>query len=453
VRAELPIYIQNGAALTPEVKARLLASMDAGRLVVLCGAGLSMAPPSNLPSARRVAEMCFDAYKVRVDPDIDPALREDLETLAEHFAGLNTLKTQFIGNLVPWREFERQPNPGHAAIADFLITKAVVAVLSSNYDKLIERRAWDYGADFRASLDGDEATECAHAQAPLLKFHGCSHRDRGSTVWALSQLHDPVIASRIDKSKVWMAANLRQKDLLVVGFWSDWDYLNRIVGDAVQSLEPLSVTVIDPSEAADLQRKAPDLWAVAHQPHVTFTHVPESGADALDELRRGFSENYLRQVLAAGRAAFEATTGAACDPAWLNVTGLESESLYDWRRDAEGVPVGRPATANRPRNGEALGLFHLLLRRAGAMQQPQGYTLGGRLIRVINGAECILSSLSARFIEAPVISSPDVFVAVGAIDAGLPAHVVRPGTPGSVVRPAAGGEWFTFERAQAELGV
>jgi len=427
--------------------------MDASRLVVLCGAGLSMAPPSNLPSARRVAEMCFDAYQVRVDPHINPALRQNLEALAEYFAGLNTLKAQFIENLVPWSDFERIPNPGHAAIADFLIIRAAAAGLSSNYDKLIERRAWDYGADFRGSLDGDEATACAHAQAPLLKFHGCSHRDRGSTVWAPSQLHDPIIAGRIDRSKIWMAANLRQKDLLVVGFWSDWDYLNQIVGSSLQGLNPLSVTVIDLSGTADLEQKAPDLWLLAHQPHVTFTHVQESGADALDELRRAFSENYLRQVLAAGRAVFEAATGVGCDPAWLNVSGLDSESLYDWRRDAEGVPAGRPAMTNRPRNGEALGYFHLLLRRAGAAQNAQGYTLNGRRIRVINGAGVILSSVAARFVEAPALYSVDVFVAVGAVDLGLPAHVVRPGTPGSVMRPAAGGEWFTFEQAKAELGV
>ena len=249
-----------------------------------------------------------------------------------------------------------------------------------------------------------------------------------------------------------MAANLRQKDLLVVGFWSDWDYLNQIIGGALDGLDPLSLTVIDLSGAADLEQKAPDLWLLAHQPHVVFTHVQESGADALDELRRAFSENYLRQVLAAGRAAFEAATGAACDPTWLYVAGLDSESLYDWRRDAEGVPAGRPAMTNRPRNGEALGYFHLLLRRAGAAQNAYGYTLNGRRIRVINGAGLILSSVAANFVEAPALSSADVFAAVGAVDLGLPANVVRPGTPGSVMRPAAGGEWFTFEQAQAELG-
>jgi hypothetical protein len=144
--------------LSPELKARLLASMNAGRLVVVCGAGLSMAPPSSLPSARRVAELCFDKYRLTADPHCDLALRTDLAALAEHFAALHTLKTVFIDRLVPWASFVRPSNAGHAAIADFLTTRAAVAGLSSNYDTLIERRAWDYGFDFRGSLDGDEAS-------------------------------------------------------------------------------------------------------------------------------------------------------------------------------------------------------------------------------------------------------------------------------------------------------
>jgi hypothetical protein len=209
---------------------------------------------------------------------------------------------------------------------------------------LIERRAWDYGADFQGSLDGDEATVRANTQGPLLKFHGCAYRDRLSTVWAPSQLADQTIAKRIARSKIWMAANLRQKDLLVVGFWSDWEYLNQVIGSSFEDLAPLSVTVIDLSGADQLEQKAPDLWALAHEPHVTFTHVHESGADVLDEVRRAFSTNYLRKIFAVGRDAFEEATGVACDPAWLDVAEFDSEALYGWRRDAEGVlQAGRPA--------------------------------------------------------------------------------------------------------------
>ncbi len=239
----------------------------------------------------------------------------------------------------------------------------------------------------------------------------------------------------------------------MVGFWSDWDYLNQVLGDAAQGLDPLSVTVIDPSPTAALQTKAPGLWALAHQPHVTFSHIRESGADALDELRRAFSESYARQVLAAGRGLFMAKTGVPCDPAWLAVAGIDGEALYDWRRDAEGVPSGKPAMAKSPQHVDLLGYFHLLLRRAGAVQQPRGYTLAGQSIRVVNGAGSDLSTVAKRFIEAPAAPSADVFVAAGSIDLGLPSHLVRPGTAGSVVRPGAGGKWLTIEQAQVELNV
>jgi len=334
-----------------------------------------------------------------------------------------------------------------------LITRAAVAGISSNYDILIERRAWDYGAAFRGSLDGDEANVDAAKQAPLLKFHGCAQRDPVSTVWAPSQLGNPIIAARIERSKTWMAANLRQKDLLVVGFWSDWEYLNAVIGGALIDVQPLSVTVVDLSPTNVLEEKAPQLWQIANADNVHFEHVRESGADVLDQLRKAFSRNYLRQVLAAGRAVFEATTGVPCDPDWLQLADFDSETLYGLRRDAEGVSATKPATRLRPGNVEALGYFHLLLRQAGATQLPHGYGLNGRSIRVVNGAEAILGSLKSKFVEPPVAITSDIVVAVGATDIGLPGNVVRGGRTGDLIRPAAAGEWFDLNGARAELNI
>lgn len=427
--------------------------MNAGRLLVVCGAGLSMAPPSSIPSAWAVAERCFEKYCLESDPNCNPALRNDLEALAEHFAQLNTLQSIFIDHLVPWNSFVRPPNTGHAAIADFLITRAAVAGISSNYDSLIERCAWDYGFDFRGSLDGDEATADSVHQAPLLKFHGCSLRDRSATVWAPSQLNDPTISARIKRSKVWMAANLRQKDLLVVGFWSDWEYLNAVIGEALSDVQPLSVTVIDPSPTDVLELKAPQLWKIANAQYVAFEHVQESGSEALDELRRAFSSNYLRQVLEAGRAVFEQTTGNQCDPAWLNVENFDSEALYGLRRDAEGISSAEPARRLRPNNTESLGFFHLLLRQAGAAQRPSGYEFNGRSIRVINGAQAFLETLRGRFIESPSVMQSDIVVAVGAVSLGVPGNVIRNGRPGDVIRPSPAGEWYDLPGARAELGI
>lgn len=114
--------------------------------------------------------------------------------------------------------------------------------------------------------------------------------------------------------------------------------------------------------------------------------MQESGAEALVELRKAFSQNYLSKVLAAGKAAFEASTGVACDPAWLEPPDFDNETLYNLRRDAEGVPAGQPASRSKPSQCEIFGVFHLLLRQAGAAPAPLGYDLAGRSIRVVNGA-------------------------------------------------------------------
>ena len=407
-----------------------------------------MAAPSGLPSAQSVAEKCFDKYRLESDPNCDVALRSDLEALADHFVGSNSLESVFMGSLVPWSDFIRPFNAGHAAIADFLITRAAIAGISSNYDTLVERSAWEYGADFLASLDGDEASVRQWHHGPLLKVHGCATRDRTATLWARSQLVDPIITERIEKSTTWMGANLRQKDLLIVGFWSDWEYLNTILGSAMTNVAPVSVTVIDPSPLDILQEKAPEIWQIAHGQNVIFEHVQESGCDALDEIRQAFSMNYLRQVLDAGRNIFELNTGKQCNANWLSIEIAGSENLYGWRRDAEGVSACKPATRIQPGETETLGFFHLLLRRAGAVQVPSGYQLNGRTVRVINGAGKFLTSLRSEFAEPPAAVIADVVVAVGATDLLVPANVVREGRVGDTVRPRAAGTWLVEDDAK-----
>jgi hypothetical protein len=438
--------------MDPDDKARLLASMHAGRLIILCGAGLSMAAPSGLPSAAAVAEKCFQEYRLAVDPGIDTKYRNSLENFAEYFAGRGELKSIFIHALVPWDDFTRPPNAGHGAVADFLLTRAAQAGLSTNYDNLIERRAWDYGADFRGSLDGGEANTDSAKHSPLLKFHGCIS-DKPNTVWAPSQLGDLVISQRLALSKTWMAAHLKKRDLLVVGFWSDWEYLNHLIGEAVEDIDPVSVTVVDPSPLANLQAKAPELWGMSHAGNVQFRHVQESGAAVLNELRVAFSQRWLDQVLAIGASAFTATTGAACPPALLSTTETDSELLYDWRRDAEGCPNGKAARKRVPEHCDAVGMVHLLIRAAGGLVEGPFYRLNGRTVRVINAANKVLSKVRDQFVAAPAGQKAEIVIAVGAYDVPVPGNFVREGKPGSLIRPAAGGAWFDTGGGRGELGI
>ena len=185
-----------------------------------------MAKPSSLPSAKRVGELCYDAYRTKISPTCDASLRGDLEAFAEYFVALGQLESYFLDTLVPWSDFRnRAPNVGHGAVVDFLLTRAAAGVLTTNDDDLIESAGRSCGAVVNAALDGNEAEACssrATGPSPLLKFHGCAVRDPKATVWTPSQLDKEPIAGRLARSKQWMTARLLQKDLLVLGFWTDW---------------------------------------------------------------------------------------------------------------------------------------------------------------------------------------------------------------------------------------
>jgi|SRR4030095_12384533 hypothetical protein len=108
---------------------RLLGSIEANRLVLLCGAGLSIPPPSDLMSAVRVSQACYDKYQpIKTLP---VGMRDNIEQLAGHFYATGEFETVFLGTLVPWNDLVGEPNPGHDAVADFLICKAAVATLSA----------------------------------------------------------------------------------------------------------------------------------------------------------------------------------------------------------------------------------------------------------------------------------------------------------------------------------
>ncbi len=78
------------------VAEELVQSILADRLVVFCGAGLSMAKPSLLPSAVALARLCYDAYEPLAPPEFEPGLRDDLTGLVEYFVTRKSLQTCFL---------------------------------------------------------------------------------------------------------------------------------------------------------------------------------------------------------------------------------------------------------------------------------------------------------------------------------------------------------------------
>jgi hypothetical protein len=362
----------------------LLTAMRGESLIALVGAGLSMAPPSNLPNAKTIANVCFD--KRQPLEALAPALRDDIEGLAGHFYENHTFKEVFLDQLVPWNELVGKPNPGHDAIGDFLVAKALRAALSSNFDPLIERWAQDHKVALRGALDGHEAVSFSNVSNPLIKFHGCWHREPEHTVWSPKQLGDAPIAQRIASFSNWVNLNLPNRHLLVTGFWSDWEYLGEILIAALTHKSALSVTVVDPSPTTSLQTKAPALWAVLNSLSVRFLHVPMSGADFLDELRVSFSRAWARAFYGLAIGPLAAVGQVPPNPP--DSDSMNRTELYCLRRDAEGCSYDRAAQESWP--GPTMGqtaTFRSKAINSGAVKASESdLTRNGYRFRVVNGA-------------------------------------------------------------------
>jgi hypothetical protein len=420
---------------------RLLGSAQAGHLIVLCGAGLSMAPPSNLMSAVRVARACYDKW--RTTEVLPAALRDDIDGLAGHFHTQGTLRSIFIGTLVPWDDLVGEPNEGHAAVADFLICGAAHAALSANFDGLIEQWSNRYKVAMRGALDGAEAVQFTRTH-PLLKFHGCFHRQPNETLWTQGQLQEPLIHERVTTCSAWMTINLPAKDLLIVGFWTDWGYLNDLLANAITVQGFNSVTVIDPAPAADLQQKAPALWNKLTGGTVLFMHIRASGAAALEELRTEFSKVWARKFFQLG-APFVRAAGGVYNAAAVDPANWSGDQLYNLRRDAEGMPYDRAAERIAPAPEAASAAYaHILLNQAGAARAGAFYQHQGRSIRVVHGGGQSLEAVRERYNEPPSVVPTDIVVCAGADPLGTPAAVISTGQ---------GSRWLTLSEARAELGI
>ena len=401
-------------------------------------------------TAAHLSRACYDKYHaIKVLPAV---MRDQVDQLAEHFHASGEFKSVFIGTLVPWDELVGDPNAGHAAIADFLISKASHAALSANFDSLIEQWAGSRKIFLRGALNGQEAMQFRDKTNPLVKFHGCMIRGPEETLWTDGQLADPEIADRVASCSAWMRLELQDKDLLVIGFWTDWGYLNDVLADALSTIGFGTVTVIDMASSADLERKAPTLWATLTGGTATFLHLRASSADALQELQTAFSRTWLKRFYALGEPLVTASgmRYSPLDPA------MSCEDLYKRRCDAEGVPYNRAARLKEPPpHGAQASFFHHLLREAGATQVGPWYGHGGRRIRVVQGAGQALNSVRERYKESPALDQPDIVVCAGAWDLSLPGKLISSGTGLSVVRPSpgAGARWMTMEQARTELGI
>jgi hypothetical protein len=369
--------------------------------------------------------------------------KANLERLADYFLSLHQLERSL--GLVNWKPFTRDPNCGHVAIADFLACGAVQCAVTTNVDILVEVAASQLGEPFfRSALDGAQAND-KQPHKPYLKLHGCIQKDLSRTVWTPKQitgeLSVEVIKERITSSKNWLQGVLQGRDLVIIGFWTDWEYLNSALTEALQGSYPATVTVVDMLGEEKLREKAPGLWQWCHQDHIDFQLERQSGELFLQELRDKFSRTFLdrlyQEVAGPGQADLVLTPGE-----------LKSEDLYDRRRDAAGISTDNAVRDRVPQpHMNAVARVHLELMRKGATIEGSLYRFKDRTLRVVNGAGDLKSRVRARYAQ-DTRAYCDVVVCAGAEIDPTPSDLVRNPEARDIIRPRLGGQWFTHVEGQ-----
>ncbi|QTE29251.1 SIR2 family NAD-dependent protein deacylase [Pengzhenrongella sicca] len=194
-------------------------------LSVLVGAGLSMAPPSNVPSWMGFNEQLLTEMKSRLLTVLPTSneVHEDVARLAlarDTVTGFSEIVSDAFARDY-WFDALRHldgelPNAGHWALADLARRGTVRLIVTTNFDTLIERALGAAGVDHRVLVPKNSAPpKIVDDPSGLLvvKVHGSVERSASLVDLARQK------ASGIDVSwKSWLSRSLCRHPLLVAGF-------------------------------------------------------------------------------------------------------------------------------------------------------------------------------------------------------------------------------------------
>jgi SIR2-like domain len=292
------------------------------------------------------------------------ALAPSIDEQANFFFNRGELYTVYVRTYIDRNEFSAPPNV--LATADLILNGGITTAMSTNVDTLIETAGNQLFGDVVMGISTAALAALPPNRSPLLKIHG-SWSEPGGTIWAPCQVDVESVRIRLEECSQWLKLRLLDRDILIVGFWTDWSYLNQVLERVLGKVTPSRVIVVDPCDTATLKSKAPALYALGGRARVEFFHVRESGDQFLDGVRANFSRGYIRRVLCAGSSAYEASTGEEVDANSIEPAETDSTILWQIRRDLEGCNPNEPCKQLEPADEPLLGLTILQLRARGAV--------------------------------------------------------------------------------------
>jgi hypothetical protein len=150
----------------------VLDSLLNDRLALLVGAGLSMAPPSYLPSAAALAASAKRKYDAMFGAT-RPPLPSGVEDQAEFFFQRGELGTVYFRTLIDQHAFAGNPNSGHYAAAGLILVRAIQTTITTNVDTLIETAGQYLFGQVGTGIDRDRVATLPPDVSPLSSRPHC----------------------------------------------------------------------------------------------------------------------------------------------------------------------------------------------------------------------------------------------------------------------------------------
>jgi hypothetical protein len=336
-------------APTDSVSLALALHAHESRLTFYAGAGLSMPPPTSLPSAAQLSRQIVSVLASSVDlSDIDPG---DLVAVADRIAATSQGRQLLHMAILDAADFlGARANYAHEVLA-LLICEGSATVLVTNYDDCIERSAPQRLTVIWSPTDLGQTTG-----ARLLKIHGCAtHRDS-----LLVTSRD--LAAVPDWVRSSVATQLYTDAFVFLGIGSPADYVREGLDKLAAAVDANKVHIVDPTIETAWTASLLSPWQVilpqlnADQRHA---ETAESFCDSLLRAYIQVSFSHIRDLVA-GKAE-DAPQRMGLEQLLKAFSDHDAVYVLRWLRSASfKLKPGKSVTQALPTKQGLLGLGALL---------------------------------------------------------------------------------------------
>lgn len=230
--------------LLDEVLKELLYSIQNKRIAILCGAGISYSPPSNLPTGNALKKKilwqlldCNSGKKIRkkIFNKTDNILDRILNYQFEYFMSTLNNNIPIVDSIVTLYQ-KGLPNLTHSFIAQLLINGYSSMVLTTNFDTKIEEAVKQLNQEFESKLrklNKEERFNDALLENDfpiLIKLHGCISEPLTIRTTLDAVASFTLVEKRVPLIRYFFGE--ADHDILVLGYsFSDEYDVNTIVRD------------------------------------------------------------------------------------------------------------------------------------------------------------------------------------------------------------------------------